>query len=44
VSEKKEKGQKEEGNKVFPLNAMKAYRGSRSIVPFLLHLGMYIGG
>lgn len=44
VSEKKERGQKEEGNKVFSLNAMKAYGGSRSRTPVILHLGMQGGG
>jgi hypothetical protein len=44
VSEKKGRGQKEEKNKVFPLNAMKAYGGSRSRTPFILHLGMQGGG
>ena len=44
VSEKRGRGQKEEENKVFSLSAMKAYRGSWRTAPFILHLGMQVGG
>jgi hypothetical protein len=37
---KDKKGNKESKGKVAPLHAMKACRGSRSIAPFILNLGV----